>query len=106
MSDWQSFFVPAVPLLDGVLRGTVTFLALLVLMRIVGQRESGGLGITDVLIIVLVAEAAAPALYTDETTLIDSSSSSSRSCSGAWRSTPSRTGFRCSPASSRRIPNH
>ncbi|KUI48511.1 hypothetical protein AU198_21385 [Mycobacterium sp. GA-1199] len=72
MSDWQSFFVPAVPLLDGVLRGTVTFLALLVLMRIVGQRESGGLGITDVLIIVLVAEAAAPALYTDETTLIDS----------------------------------
>ncbi|KUI19186.1 hypothetical protein AU193_14235 [Mycobacterium sp. GA-1285] len=57
MSDWQSFFVPAVPLIDGVLRGTVTFLALLVLMRVVGQRESGGLGITDVLIIAGVRRA-------------------------------------------------
>lgn len=41
-------------------------------MRIAGQRESGGLGVTDVLIIVLVAEAAAPALYTQDSTLTDS----------------------------------
>lgn len=34
-------------------------------MRVVGQRESGGLGITDVLLVVLVAEAAAPGLHGD-----------------------------------------
>jgi hypothetical protein len=63
MPDWASMLVPTIPLLEGVVRGTITFFALLALMRIVGQRESGGLGLTDVLIIVLVAEAAAPALH-------------------------------------------
>lgn len=72
MPEWQSIFVPVLPLLEGVVRGTVMFFALLVLMRIAGQRESGGLGVTDVLIIVLVAEAAAPALYTQDSTLADS----------------------------------
>lgn len=32
-------------------------------MRLVGQRESGGLGLTDVLLVVLVAEAAAAGLH-------------------------------------------
>ncbi|MGE2725550.1 DUF421 domain-containing protein [Mycolicibacterium pulveris] len=72
MPEWESIFIPALPMLEGVVRGTVTFFALLILMRIVGQRESGGLGVTDVLIIVLVAESAAPALYTQDSTLVDS----------------------------------
>lgn len=71
MPDWQSIFIPAVPLTESVVRGTVTFFVLLALIRIVGQRESGGLGLTDVLIIVLVAEAAAPALYPVQATLTD-----------------------------------
>lgn len=72
MPDWESLFVPGVPLLESILRGTITYLVLLLLLRIVGQREAGGLGITDVLIIVLAAEAAAPALYTDDSSLADS----------------------------------
>jgi uncharacterized membrane protein YcaP (DUF421 family) len=50
------------PALEIVARGTVTFLALTLLMRVVGQRESGGLGITDILIVVLVADAAGAGL--------------------------------------------
>lgn len=65
MPDWQSMFDPTLPLLELFIRGTVSFLALLALMRIVGQREAGGLGITDVLLVVLVAEAAAPGLHGD-----------------------------------------
>uniref|UniRef100_UPI0008324B7F DUF421 domain-containing protein n=1 Tax=Rhodococcus phenolicus TaxID=263849 RepID=UPI0008324B7F len=38
---------------------------------LVGQRESGGLGITDVLLVVLVAEAAAPGLHGEATSLAD-----------------------------------
>lgn len=72
MPEWESIFIPALPMLEGVVRGTVTFVALLILMRIVGQRESGGLGVTDVLIIVLVAQAAGPALYTQDSTVADS----------------------------------
>ncbi len=40
-------------------------------MRIVGQRESGGLGITDVLLVVLVAEAVAPGLHGGARTVAD-----------------------------------
>lgn len=63
MAEWQSIFVPDLPLLEAFVRGTVTFLVLLVLLRLVGQREAGGLGITDVLLIVLVAQAAGPGLH-------------------------------------------
>ena len=70
--DWQSIFAPTVPLLEGVVRGTVTFLGLLALLRLVGQRESGGLGITDVLLVVLVAEAASAGLHGEAQSVSDS----------------------------------
>jgi uncharacterized membrane protein YcaP (DUF421 family) len=59
-------------LLELVLRGTISFLALLGLMRIVGQREAGALGIADVLLVVLVATAAAPGLEGGATSVTDS----------------------------------
>lgn len=46
MPDWHSVFAPTVPPLELVLRGTITFLALMAMMRLAGQRESGGLGLT------------------------------------------------------------
>jgi uncharacterized membrane protein YcaP (DUF421 family) len=61
--NWQSIFAPSIPLLEGFVRGTVTYLVLLALIRLAGQRESGALGITDVLLVVLVAEAAAAGLH-------------------------------------------
>lgn len=63
MPDGQGMFEPAAPLLEAFARGTIIFLALLALMRVVGQREAGGLGITDVLLVVLVAEGAAVGLH-------------------------------------------
>ncbi len=63
MPDWGSILDLTLPLGELIARGTVTFLALLVLMRVIGQREAGGLGITDILLVVLVAEAAAPGLH-------------------------------------------
>lgn len=49
----------------------MTYLVVLVLMRVVGQRESGGLGITDVLLVVLVSQAAAPGLQSQSTSVTD-----------------------------------
>jgi uncharacterized membrane protein YcaP (DUF421 family) len=46
--DWSSMFEPSIPLLEAFVRGTVMFLVLFLLMRVVGQRESGALGLTDV----------------------------------------------------------
>jgi uncharacterized membrane protein YcaP (DUF421 family) len=55
--DWQSLFDPSVPLLDTFVRGTVVYLGLLGLFRVVGQREVGVIGVHDLLVVVLVAEA-------------------------------------------------
>ena len=71
MPDWNAVFEPAIPLLEAFVRGTITFLALLALIRIVGQREAGGLGITDVLLVVLVAEAAAAGLHGEATSVTE-----------------------------------
>lgn len=71
MSDWGTILLPSRPLLELVVRGTVVFLALLAMMRIVGQRESGGLGLTDLLVVVLVAEAASGGLQGESTAVGD-----------------------------------
>src|SRR3712207_9218247 len=71
MAGLRSILETSLPLSELVLRGTVMYLAVFALMRLVGQRESGGLGITDVLLVVLVAEAAAPGLHGDAESLGD-----------------------------------
>lgn len=58
MPDWFEFFVPSLNLGELFLRGTVTYVGLMLLLRIVGRREAGGLGLTDLLVILLVVDAA------------------------------------------------
>lgn len=55
--DWGSLFLPTMPVVELILRGTITFLALLLLLRLMGQRESGGLSLVDLLVVVLAASA-------------------------------------------------
>lgn len=71
MPDWNIILVPSAPLLELVVRGTVTFLVLTALFRIVGQREAGGLGLTDLLVVVLVAQAAGPGMLGEADTIAD-----------------------------------
>ncbi len=71
MPDWEAIVLLSASPLELVVRGTVTFVVLMVLFRVVGQRESGGLGLTDLLLVVLVAEAANPGLVGDATTIAD-----------------------------------
>jgi uncharacterized membrane protein YcaP (DUF421 family) len=55
--DWKSVFVPSVGILEIIFRGTFIYLALFMILRVL-RREAGSLGITDVLVIVLIADAA------------------------------------------------
>lgn len=71
MPDWSELFAVSASPLELVVRGSVTFVALLLMMRIVGQREAGGLGLTDVLLIVLVAQAVSGALGGGQGTITD-----------------------------------
>jgi len=55
--DWHALFVPTVSLLELVLRGSVMYLAVFAAMRVF-RRESGALSTADLLVVVLVADAA------------------------------------------------
>jgi uncharacterized membrane protein YcaP (DUF421 family) len=56
--DWQGMFVPEHSLLEMMVRGTVMYLLIFVLVRLMSKRQIGGLGPSDVLVIVLLAEVA------------------------------------------------
>jgi uncharacterized membrane protein YcaP (DUF421 family) len=63
--DWDVALVPKTPLLEIVVRGTLTYLSLFVLLRVVLKRKSGAMGITDLLVVVLLADAAQNAMADD-----------------------------------------
>ena len=50
------------PVLEIVVRGTLTYLALFFMLRFVLKRETAGVGITDLLVIVMIADAAQNAM--------------------------------------------
>lgn len=56
--DWGKVLLPDTPLLETFLRGTVTYLALFIMLRVILKRQAGTVGITDLLVIVLIADAA------------------------------------------------
>lgn len=58
MIDWAKTFALETPVLEIVLRGTLMYLALFTLLRVLLKRESGTTGMTDLLVVVLIADAA------------------------------------------------
>ena len=55
--DWHLLFVPNTSLAEVMIRGTIIYLLLFFLMRFL-RREAGQIGIADVLIVVVIADAA------------------------------------------------
>jgi len=63
--DWKSAFVPTVSIWEIMLRGTIMYLGILALLRFVLKRESGSVSTSDLLVIVLIADAAQNAMASD-----------------------------------------
>ena len=70
-ADWGGVFRPDAPVLEIVVRGSVVYLALFALLRFVLKREAGTLAITDLLVVVLIADAAQNAMADDYRSLPD-----------------------------------
>jgi len=62
--DWQSVFVPSLHIGEIILRGTVVYLFLFVLLRLL-RRGAGTIGISDLLVVVLIADAAQNAMASE-----------------------------------------
>ena len=60
--DWKSFFSLDVPWPEIILRGSIIYISLFILLRVVLKRQSGSLGMTDLLLITLIADASQNAM--------------------------------------------
>ena len=69
--DWQDIFVPSVPVLEVVIRGSVMYLVLFALLRLTFRRIGGSIGLGDVLMIALVAAAAQNAIAREHRSVTD-----------------------------------
>lgn len=71
LPDFTEIFAPQAGLLEMMVRGTAIYWALFILLRLAGRRDLGTLGTADLLVIVLVADAAGSAMSGDSTSVID-----------------------------------
>jgi uncharacterized membrane protein YcaP (DUF421 family) len=69
--DWQKLFIPSIPIAEIIVRGSVTYLALFALMRFVLKREAGSIGTADLLMVVLIADAAQNAMAGEYRSITD-----------------------------------
>jgi uncharacterized membrane protein YcaP (DUF421 family) len=68
--DWHSLFVPSLHVGEIILRGTLVYLFLFFLLRVL-RREAGQIGISDLLVVVLIADAAQNAMGSEYRSLTE-----------------------------------
>ncbi len=62
--DWRTLFIPTISIAEIILRGTAIYLLLFAILRIV-RREAGAISVGDLLVVVLIADAAQNAMASD-----------------------------------------
>jgi uncharacterized membrane protein YcaP (DUF421 family) len=60
--DWHELFVPKMSLAELVLRGSFMYLSLFAVLRVLVRRHIGSMSLTDLLLLVLIADAAQNAM--------------------------------------------
>jgi uncharacterized membrane protein YcaP (DUF421 family) len=60
--DWHALFTPNTPILELVLRGSFMYLALFAALRVLVRRHIGSMNLMDLLLMVLIADAAQNAM--------------------------------------------
>jgi uncharacterized membrane protein YcaP (DUF421 family) len=69
--DLGRILLPDTPLLEIFIRGTLTYLVLFALLRLTVNRSSSSIGMTDLLVIVLIADASQSAMAANYTSWTD-----------------------------------
>lgn len=70
--SWDTVFLTSVPVWELLARGTVLYLAVFALMRIAGRRESGEFNTADIILVLLISEAASTGLGGQAHSIFDS----------------------------------
>ncbi|HEY9301905.1 MAG TPA: YetF domain-containing protein, partial [Phormidium sp.] len=69
--DWYKVFVPSTSIAELFVRGTLVYLMLFAILRFLPNRQIGTVGISDLLVVVLFAEAAQNAMASNYTAISD-----------------------------------
>lgn len=69
--DWRAIFEPSLGLAEIVVRGSIIYLALFVILRFIARRQAGSFGPADLLVIVLIADASQNALGKEYTSVTE-----------------------------------
>lgn len=69
--NWHELFVPSTSILELCIRGSIVYLLLFFVLHFIPTRQLGMLGITDLLVVVLFAEAAQNAMATTYTSITE-----------------------------------
>lgn len=63
--DWTTMLQPDLPLLEMFIRGSLMYLGLFIMLRVILKRQSGNVSIGDMLLIVMIADAAQNGMSSD-----------------------------------------
>lgn len=69
--NWHALFVPDGSLLEIFIRGTIIYFVLLAALRVLIRRHIGSMSLMDLLVMVLIADAAQNAMAGDYTTITE-----------------------------------
>lgn len=69
--NWQSLFVPSGSLLEIFVRGTIVYFVLLASLRVLNRRHVGSMSLMDLLVMVLIADAAQNAMAGEYRTITE-----------------------------------
>jgi uncharacterized membrane protein YcaP (DUF421 family) len=69
--EWSDMFTFSTSPFELIIRGTLTYLFLFCLFRFVVRRDAGTLGLTDLLVLVIIADASQNAMAGEYTSVVD-----------------------------------
>ncbi|SIT28106.1 DUF421 domain-containing protein [Achromobacter sp. MFA1 R4] len=69
--DWSTMFTFSVAPLEIFIRGTIVYWFIFILLRVAGRRDVGSLGVADILVLVLIADAAQNAMAGEYKSILD-----------------------------------
>ncbi len=69
--DWRALFEPSLGIGELVLRGSLIYLSLFLILRFIARRQTGSFGPADLLVVVLIADAAQNGFAKDYTSVTE-----------------------------------
>jgi uncharacterized membrane protein YcaP (DUF421 family) len=69
--DWAELFVPNLPIIETIIRGTLVYWFLFLIFRLVIKRDIGSVAVTDLVVVVIIADAAQNAMAADYKSITD-----------------------------------